>query len=151
MQKCFLLLKHTVTVATAVGNYAYRKSVKQMLHRCHMAIINLVTSTNYFLSCYLHTSTLKRVLIGILEIMEASRYTNRKHFLPGCCKWHCDFGSFLSCVSSIPIASWNGFIYFSVAKLNSISNFNLKDFLLNKFIILVETKKGILQQKESCR
>lgn len=43
-----LLLKHTVTggVATAVGNYAYRKSVKQMLHRCHMVITNTVTSTN---------------------------------------------------------------------------------------------------------
>lgn len=43
-----LLLKHTVTggVATAVGNYAYRKSVKQMLHRCHMVITSSVTSAN---------------------------------------------------------------------------------------------------------
>lgn len=43
-----LLLKHTVTggVATAIGNYAYRKSVKQMLHECHMVITNLITSAN---------------------------------------------------------------------------------------------------------
>lgn len=44
----FLLLKHTVPggVATAVGNYGYRKSAKQMLHRRHMVITNLVTSAN---------------------------------------------------------------------------------------------------------
>lgn len=42
-----LLLKHTVAgVVSAVGSYACRKSVKQMLHRRHMVTANLAIPKN---------------------------------------------------------------------------------------------------------